>query len=201
MNLFELVEAEQAVQQGTQASTYQFSCCSKYRECSDARRCLRGDSPSCEYRARLERGRIFYGRNAEWYSADEHERYRRMYAPLSEAAKLLLLEITGGYCIRNKLVQRCPALNELISSGLFEENNEPFYFINPLLVKKDLIPLYEWGPIRTASGKCGQYETAKDALAAFIRNGAEGYSLEPLKKRYAVVSMTGRFPGYYAIGL
>lgn len=43
-----------------------FDCCSKYSECSDARRCVHEDaiySTACTYRRHLENGKIFYGRN------------------------------------------------------------------------------------------------------------------------------------------
>ena len=43
-----------------------FGCCSKYMECSDVKHCLHEDmaySTACQYRANLESGRIFYGKN------------------------------------------------------------------------------------------------------------------------------------------
>lgn len=43
-----------------------FGCCSKFIECSDAKKCLHSEpiySKSCAYRKNLEAGRIFYGKN------------------------------------------------------------------------------------------------------------------------------------------
>lgn len=43
-----------------------FGCCSSYVECSDARHCVHTDlayATACQYRANLESGRIFYGKN------------------------------------------------------------------------------------------------------------------------------------------
>lgn len=43
-----------------------FGCCSSYVECSDARHCIHTDpayATACQYRANLESGRIFYGKN------------------------------------------------------------------------------------------------------------------------------------------
>ena len=43
-----------------------FSCCSKFNQCSDAKRCLHENklySTACTYRKNLESGRIFYGKN------------------------------------------------------------------------------------------------------------------------------------------
>ena len=42
-----------------------FGCCSRYRECSAAGKCLHDDtlySSACEYRRNLEKGLIFYGK-------------------------------------------------------------------------------------------------------------------------------------------
>lgn len=47
-------------------SSSSFGCCSMFIECSDARRCVHENkiySMGCKYRANLESGRIFYGKN------------------------------------------------------------------------------------------------------------------------------------------
>lgn len=44
----------------------QFGCCSRYKQCSDAKKCLHPDTlfaAACIYRKNLEEGRIFYGKN------------------------------------------------------------------------------------------------------------------------------------------
>lgn len=43
-----------------------FACCSKYIECSDAKKCVHSDyarAISCQYRKNLEAGNLFYGVN------------------------------------------------------------------------------------------------------------------------------------------
>lgn len=43
-----------------------FGCCSRYEQCSDARKCIHPDfilSRACAYRKNLESGKIFYGKN------------------------------------------------------------------------------------------------------------------------------------------
>lgn len=43
-----------------------FGCCSKFNQCSDARKCLHENqlySKACFYRKNLEAGKIFYGKN------------------------------------------------------------------------------------------------------------------------------------------
>lgn len=45
----------------------EFDCCSRYVECSDARRCIHPDPAfgiKCGYRKNLREGRIFYGKNS-----------------------------------------------------------------------------------------------------------------------------------------
>lgn len=47
--------------------SYQFSCCGKYKECSDAGKCLHKNlmyARGCYYRKNLEADRVFYGKNA-----------------------------------------------------------------------------------------------------------------------------------------
>ena len=44
----------------------EFGCCSRYKACSDAMKCIHPDSDmaiKCAYRKNLKRGKIFYGKN------------------------------------------------------------------------------------------------------------------------------------------
>lgn len=44
----------------------QFGCCSRFMECSDAKKCIHSDAlfaAACIYRRNLEDGKIFYGKN------------------------------------------------------------------------------------------------------------------------------------------
>lgn len=50
----------------TSFSFQKFDCCGKFKECSNAKKCLHDDiiySSACVYRKHLENGRIFYGEN------------------------------------------------------------------------------------------------------------------------------------------
>lgn len=47
-------------------SVESFSCCSRYEECSDEKKCIHPDikfAKGCYYKMNLENGRIFYGKN------------------------------------------------------------------------------------------------------------------------------------------
>lgn len=72
--LFELHEMEEALRRKMFDIYINFSpiewfgCCSRYEECSDAKKCLLVEidqirARGCSYRKNLENGRIFYGKN------------------------------------------------------------------------------------------------------------------------------------------
>ena len=50
------------------STVFEFGCCQRYEQCSDAKECLIKDTDpifarGCQYRKNLESGRIFYGKN------------------------------------------------------------------------------------------------------------------------------------------
>lgn len=48
------------------SSVEHFGCCSRYKKCSDERRCIQPDqllAKGCAYKLHLEAGRVFYGKN------------------------------------------------------------------------------------------------------------------------------------------
>ncbi len=52
----------------TYIPSYRFGCCNLYEKCSDARKCIAKDNfhaKGCFYRENLEKGLIFYGKNAK----------------------------------------------------------------------------------------------------------------------------------------
>lgn len=55
-----------ALEQLLNRADFEWDCCSRYEECSDARKCVHPDKQlalKCRYRKNLESGRIFYGQN------------------------------------------------------------------------------------------------------------------------------------------
>jgi hypothetical protein len=51
-----------------------FSCCSRYHQCSDEKKCIHPDikfAKGCHYKTHLENGRIFYGNNRNDHSFPE----------------------------------------------------------------------------------------------------------------------------------
>lgn len=63
-NYLELLK--QVLEAQVDAYPADFGCCSRYEECSDARKCIHPDPDMairCTYRKNLKKGRIFYGKN------------------------------------------------------------------------------------------------------------------------------------------
>lgn len=53
-----------------------FGCCSKFEECSDAKKCVHENklySKACMYRSHLDAGRIFYGKNKNYFPDQKRE--------------------------------------------------------------------------------------------------------------------------------
>lgn len=62
-----------------------FGCCFRYRECSAVKKCLiadRADSKNCIYRKNLEKGKIFYGKNADEFNPNVYNKLLNTYKSL-----------------------------------------------------------------------------------------------------------------------
>lgn len=104
-----------------------FGCCSRYRACSDAGKCLIPDldySNNCIYRRQLESGHTFYGKRADGFSPDLYVSIQNAVSALSQEASSVLHEILLNLCDYNRGRTRCVirnfALDELASLGLFQ---------------------------------------------------------------------------------
>lgn len=65
-----------------------FGCCSRYRECSNAKRCVIDDADyrkNCLYRANLEKGNVFYGKNAKDFDINVYNKILDIYKSLDNA--------------------------------------------------------------------------------------------------------------------
>lgn len=64
-----------------------FSCCSLYRECSDAKKCLIPEKDyaiNCTYREQLEHGTIFFGKSANDFDKSVYRNIVNIYNNLSD---------------------------------------------------------------------------------------------------------------------
>ena len=102
-----------------------FDCCHRYRECSDARCCIRADDPKCAYKKHLEAGNVFYGKNAKWFSADAYEEVCAKVRLLSDEDKneflrFLFYFFHTKYLAETVTCELNESLNRLTACGLLQ---------------------------------------------------------------------------------
>ena len=70
-----------------------FGCCYRYRECSDAKKCLYPDTidyENCAYKQNLENGNIFYCKNAGDFDIDIYRSFIEKYNNLDDDTRYVL---------------------------------------------------------------------------------------------------------------
>lgn len=113
-----------------------FDCCSKYRECSELRRCVYEDNPcehdpdkqkKCRYNEKLTAGIVYYGKNAPGYSSEEYERISSKYQRLADDQKSALKEIYYQLviCCCSRLMLKKDHAPETLHEMKFIEYREP----------------------------------------------------------------------------
>lgn len=73
-----------------------FDCCSRYRECSDAKKCLIANedySNACTYRRKLESGIRFFGKKAPDFDMTKYRAILQKYKRLTEPARELFNQL------------------------------------------------------------------------------------------------------------
>lgn len=125
-SLFDAPAAAQPVKAPPE-NTDTFGCCSRYRACSDAGRCVIADqsySANCSYRKNLEAGRIFYGKRADGFSVARYKEIQDRVNDLPPTARSVLDALLVDFCEYNRGVQRCIVRNDqldvLSGVGLFD---------------------------------------------------------------------------------
>ena len=163
-----------------------FGCCSRFRSCSDEKRCL------ISHRKNLENGRIFYGKNAVDFSSAEYSRYSQYVNALSpdvlnECYRLLIYfcEVKPGS--RRVLIDNTPWLQSLSDTGLFSIAPCHDYLLSAcgyreLLNRLKSDPIY--GP------KWAAREDNDRTLADWIKGNA-GPFLDRLADPYRMIELSG----------
>ena len=67
-----------------------FGCCSHFRDCSDAKECLKPekiDYENCAYKKNLESGKIFYGKNANGFDINIYNQFVEKYDSLDDLTR------------------------------------------------------------------------------------------------------------------
>lgn len=110
-----------------------FGCCSRYSACSDAKACLIPHldyAKNCIYRKSLERGHIFYGKNADKYNATVYQSFVDNYSVLSANATELLCGILYYAFIKKRgikliMLADSPEISVLDRAGFLSQVEHP----------------------------------------------------------------------------
>lgn len=142
-------EAQPSVTGGGVNDPDAFGCCARYRQCSDAGYCVHDDKERavhCTYRSSLEKGRIFYGKNASTFSPSAYAELKEKVDALSPVAFDRLFVLLVEFCELHRSAQRTIARNlcaeELSDLGLFRFSPLGIDFID-LCASKPLHGLIE----------------------------------------------------------
>ena len=155
-----------------------FDCCSHYRECSDAKKCVVADktySEFCLYRPKLANGEIIYGKNAEDFDIDVYNQFIKSYNALNEDETILFNSIIHTLLsnYRDSILMQSSDLletlnkKELIESVIDDELLDDFNcnYIRNILKSNNLLGDYAgyYPEDRVLSAK-------KDHLLEYIKN-------------------------------
>lgn len=104
-----------------------FACCSHFRQCSDAGRCVIPDADyaaNCYYRGCIEKGRVFFGKTAEHFDGEYYAALLQRIATLSAGAKDVFDSLVVYFCEycpgATSYVVRSTYTDELAAVGLFD---------------------------------------------------------------------------------
>lgn len=205
----EQISFEDASANKNESASDLFGVCSRYRECSDAKRCLIDDrdySQSCQYRKNLESGIIYYGKNAVGFSKDEYEEYLNTISGLSDEEHLLFETIVLYMCgtMRNTqmiCVYRAQTIDELSRKGLVDISTGNEYLLNRYKAKniESILDGYPEKAAQWEKDKVKLKETAKkenkkfvlrDEFAKWALKNAQ-QAVESIGQKYVFVSFSG----------
>lgn len=107
-----------------------FDCCSRYRECSDAKKCLIADadySNACNYRRKLESGTVLFGKNANKFDKTVYADILKKHKRLNNSERVLLVNlIKRFYNFGDELFMNdSPELRQIENCGLISCYNPP----------------------------------------------------------------------------
>lgn len=106
-------------------------CCSLFRECSEKGHCLQSDEyyKQCGYRANLENGLAFYGKDSQNFSQDRYEYLLNYYDLLSADNKEIFGELITYFYITRRASTSCLCLyDEKIHDFLIDS---PVFMLHP----------------------------------------------------------------------
>jgi len=164
-----------------------FSCCSRYRECSDARQCLIADqehSGGCKYRVNLEAGNIFYGKNAVGFSLDEYHSYCNLIESLATPAqteyrRILVYRFSLAPGTLSVLWDNSNHLKALADAELCVVSSCKDYILGECLtakLRKELSADSTYGALwKSAKAPVGMSKTQTEFLTKWITENADSF--------------------------
>lgn len=156
-----------------------FGCCSNYRKCSDAKRCVIADrvsSVNCLYRRNLEAGRIFYGKNANNFKRDVYDSFVSSYSQMPENEKEALKSLLQVFFHEKRLIPYImlidqPEFDALERHGFIRTVNKSLDIVN-LCKKESLIEAcgdHFDDAVRWAESQCTPEEWEKRRSTMILR--------------------------------
>lgn len=184
-----------------------FGCCSRFRQCSDAGRCLIPNvdySAGCSYRKSLESGKVYYGKNAVGFSLSDYHDFCAMVEDLPEDVRTEYFRILvhfwfSEFAASSVLWDASPALLALSDAGLCELAPCVDRFLSMCSDKKLRNRLSEsdvYGPAwkKVPAGENGEKRT-NAFLCAWIKANAAPF-LSLYTNSYALVSLNCKYRSY-----
>lgn len=171
-----------------------FSCCSHYRECSDAKKCIMDIEgyEGCVYRTNLEKGKIFYGKNAVSFNKNLYSEIVDMYNSLDDDLKLLFSSVVFDLVdsgAQNIICPYYPALDKLMDLKLIN-----CHIPDELLDKFDFHALK-----RSLKGEMqdAKLPNKKDELIKYIKANKPVCIYDNIINKYRIVSAPPSKRTYY----
>ncbi|WP_298029336.1 hypothetical protein [uncultured Dysosmobacter sp.] len=190
---------------GSAADSESFGCCHRFRQCSDAGRCLIPDldySSACSYRKNLEKGLIFYGKNAAGFSLSEYRDFcsRVDQLPVEvhiEYCRIMVHFWFTEFAASSVLWDNSPALQSLCEAGFCKASPCEDRFLslcNDKKLRKMLSCHPVYGPVWDSVPPSDD-KRKKSFLCAWIKMNAVPF-LESLSGKYSLVSLEQTYREY-----
>ena len=123
------------------ANTDNFDCCSKFMECSDAKKCVVKDDYAvfCRYREKLMNGICFYGKSSPNFPKNEFEKYENAIKHLSEQEKRALCVLCYYFsCHYDGLYIDTRMLHALESCGFISISKDYYRILSKVVSYSDI---------------------------------------------------------------
>lgn len=171
-------------------------CCGNYISCSDAGHCVNQNAEiaaACLYRESLEKGTVFFGRNAADFEQNTYAHLCKEISALSSEASALLTQLARFYLVdhylsSDVLVYHSSALDELL----------PLNFFFVYQDQAQLLSKFKLKFLRDRTGlSSAEFKTRNDIIAELQRNRRD--LLDELLSPFCYVDFTSAHNRSYFI--